>query len=164
MLAGLYPRNPSRWTQRYLGEIIARGRRRIGVLQDRIQGITEGRVMPDREDITIGSGKRFELAVLFLDICQFSSRANWTTQEQSVVLGLMNVFMAEMLSIVHDFGGTYEKNTGDGLMAYFGEDGATEAERVKPAVEAAVVMHYVNDQIITPWLNGQNVQPLVLLC
>jgi class 3 adenylate cyclase len=160
LLAGLYPRPPTKWSQRYLGEIIARGNRRIEVLQDRIQGITEGRVMPDREDITIGGGKRFELAVLFLDICGFSSRRNWTPEEQNIVLGIMNVFMAETLSIVHDFGGTYEKNTGDGLMAYFGEEAATEAERVKPAVEAAVVMHYFNDQLLTPWLTGQSVQPL----
>jgi class 3 adenylate cyclase len=116
--------------------------------------------MPDRDDITIGSGKRFELAVLFLDICSFSARPNWTPEEQDVVLGIMNVFMAEMLSIVHDFGGTYEKNTGDGLMAYFGEDGSTEAERVKPAVEAAVVMHYFNDQLFTPWIKGQKTQAL----
>lgn len=116
--------------------------------------------MPDREDITIGSGKRFELAVLFLDVCGFSARPNWTPEEQNVVLGIMNIFMAEMLSIVNDFGGTYEKNTGDGLMAYFGENAATDADRIKPAVEAAVVMHYFNEQILTPWLTGQNVQPL----
>ena len=116
--------------------------------------------MPDREDITIGSGKRFELAVLFLDICGFSSRPNWTPEEQNVVLTIMNMFMAEMLSVVKDFGGTYEKNTGDGLMAYFGEGGATESDRVKPAVEAAVVMHYVNDQIMTPWFKNESIEPL----
>src|SRR5579885_1813415 len=96
LLAGLYPGTPTKWTQRYLAEIIARSRRRIEVLQDRIKGITEGRVMPDRDDITIGSGKRFDLAVLFLDICGFSSRANWTPEEQNIILGIMNVFMAEM--------------------------------------------------------------------
>lgn len=160
LLAGLYPGTPTKWTQRYLAEIIARSRRRIEALQDRIKGITEGRVMPDRDDITIGSGKRFDLAVLFLDICGFSSRSNWTPEEQNAILGIMNVFMAEMLSVVSDFGGTYEKNTGDGLMAYFGENGGTEAERVKPAVEAAVVMHYFNDYLLTPWLKNQNVQPL----
>ena len=160
-LSSLYPGIPSKWTQHYLEEIIARGNRRIEVLQDRIKGITEGRVMPDRNDITIGSGKRFELAVLFLDVCGFSSRLNWTPEEQNVVLGIMNVFMAEMLSIVNDFGGTYEKNTGDGLMAYFGEEETTGPDRVKPAVEAAVVMHYFNDRLLTPWLKSQNVvQPL----
>jgi adenylate cyclase len=159
-LAGLFgslnlPGSPSKWTRRYVADIIARGNRRIEVLQDRIRDVTDGRVMPDREDITIGSGKRFDLAVLFLDLCGFSSRPNWTPEEQSVILAMMNVFMAEMLSIVKDFGGTYEKNTGDSLMAYFGEDGATEADRIKPAVEAAIVMHYVNDQLMTPWFQNE---------
>jgi adenylate cyclase len=72
----------------------------------------------------------------------------------------MNIFMAEMLSIVHDFGGTYEKNTGDGLMAYFGENENSVAASVKPAAEAALVMHYVNDYLLTPWFNGQGIPPV----
>ena len=160
LLAKPFPGSPGKWTKSYLDDIINRSNRRIEVLQDRIQGVTDGRVMPDREDITIGSGKRFDLAVLFLDLCGFSARANWTAEDQKGVLALMNIFMAEMLSIVKDFGGIYEKNTGDGLMAYFGEDGATVADRIKPAVEASVVMHYVNDRLITPWLQSQNIQPL----
>jgi class 3 adenylate cyclase len=72
----------------------------------------------------------------------------------------MNVFMAEMLSIVHDFGGTYEKNTGDGLMAYFGEGETTDSARVKPAVEAALTMHFFNDQLFTPWLKGEGRRPI----
>jgi class 3 adenylate cyclase len=112
--------------------------------------------MPDAEQITIGSGRRFDrLAVLFLDICAFSSRKNWTAEEQKQVMVLMNIFMAEMISIVRDFGGTFEKNTGDGLMAYFGEDGSSAVDVVRSAVEAAVVMHYVNDHLIGPWLQQQ---------
>jgi adenylate cyclase len=76
------------------------------------------------------------------------------------MLGIMNVFMAEMLSIVSDFEGTYEKNTGDGLMAYFGQERATAADRVRPAVEAAVIMHYVNDHLISPWLTNQRLKPV----
>jgi adenylate cyclase len=154
------PATPTKWTTNYIDEITARGSRRVGVLKDRIEGITDGRVMPDRDDITIGSGRRFDLAVLFLDICGFSTRSNWSSAEQEQVLLIMNIFMAEMLSIVHDFKGTYEKNTGDGLMAYFGKDGTTEAERIKPAVEAAVIMHYVNDAIISPWFKSQNIEPV----
>jgi class 3 adenylate cyclase len=160
MLAGL-PGAPSKFTKRYIAEdVIARCDRRIDVLPDRIEGVAEGRVMPDRDDVTIGSGRRFQLAVLFLDICGFSLRPNWLADEQKSVLTIMNIFMAEMLSITHDFEGTYEKNTGDGLMAYFGEQETTIGACVKPAVEAAVIMHYVNDQLISPWLIKQNIQPV----
>ena len=152
------PAAPSKFTKTYIGNVISRCDRRINVLQDRIGDVAAGRVMPDKDDVTIGSGRRFSVAVLFLDICGFSSRPNWLPEEQKVVV--MNIFMAEMLSIVNDFGGTYEKNTGDGLMAYFGEEEKTTPSRVKPAVEAAVVMHYVNDHLISPWFTKQNIAPV----
>jgi hypothetical protein len=68
MLAGL-PGAPNKFTKRYVEDVIARCDRRINVLEDRIEGVAEGRVMPDRDDVTIGSGRRFNLAILFLDIC-----------------------------------------------------------------------------------------------
>lgn len=116
--------------------------------------------MPDREQVTIGSGRRFNLAVLFLDICSFTARPNWTTDEQKTILKIMNIFMSEMLNIVRDFGGTYEKNTGDGFMAYFGENAPADAERVRQAVEAAVVMHHVNDTLMTPWFKSEGIPPV----
>ena len=165
LLAGLplappSPASPSKWTNRYRQECIERSNKRIEVLSSRIDGITQGRVMPDREQVTIGSGKRFNLAVLFLDICSFSSRLNWTMEEQKAVLIVMNIFMAEMLNIVRDFGGTFEKNTGDGLMAYFGEEAGTDTDRIRPAVEAALVMHHVNDTLMTPWFRNNGVMPV----
>jgi len=128
------PGTPSRWGRRYIEDVIERCNKRVDVLADRIGGVTAGRVMPDLDQVTIGTGKRFNLSVLFLDICGFSARPNWTTEEQKQVLVVMNIFMAEMLNVVRDFGGTYEKNTGDGLMAYFGETASTNTERVQPAV------------------------------
>jgi class 3 adenylate cyclase len=119
-------------------------------LEDRVDESTQGRVIPEEDQLAIGEGKHFnELAVLFLDICGFSNLLNWTTEEQKTVLKTLNLFMGEMLSIVRDFGGVFEKNTGDGLMAYFGEGAKSPAEAVTPAVEAAVMMHYINDSWIS---------------
>src|ERR1022692_1455571 len=96
ILAGIgqLPGTPSKWTRGYVGDIIARCDKRINVLEDRIGGVTLGRVMPDLDQVTIGSGKHFNLSVLFLDICDFSSRPNWTAEEQKNILVLMNIFMA----------------------------------------------------------------------
>jgi adenylate cyclase len=151
----LPPEIPSRWTCSYVERSIKRTEARIQSLRDRLNGITEGRIMPTSDQVAIGSGRRFDVSVLFLDICSFSARPNWTEHEQKAILVLMNTFMAEMMNVVHDFGGTFEKNTGDGLMAYFGESAKTAADRVKPAIEAAVVMHYLNEEIISPWLREQ---------
>jgi adenylate cyclase len=160
LLSPTLPGTPSQFNRDYIEKVIARGDRRVENLSDRLDGITEGRVMPDKDDITIGSARRFDLAVLFLDICGFSGRPNWWAEEQKKVLTVMNMFMAEMLSIVHDYGGTYEKNTGDGLMAYFGEGEKTASAVVKPAVEAALIMHYVNDYLLTPWFQKHDIPPV----
>ena len=144
----------------YWQQCIDRSNKRIEVLSDRIEGVTTGRVMPDREQVTIGSGRRFNLAVLFLDICSFSARPSWTRDEQKSILIIMNIFMSEMLNVVRDFGGTFEKNTGDGFMAYFGETAANDTDRVRPAVEAAVVMHHINDTLMAPWFKDGGIAPV----
>jgi adenylate cyclase len=117
-------------------------------------------VVPDTDDLSIGSATQVHLAVLFLDICEFSVLPNWTFEEQKTVLALMNLFMSEMISIVREFGGHFEKNTGDGLMAYFGEGAQTEPDRLRPAVEAAGAMHYYNDRVLGPLLDSNNVPRL----
>ena len=109
----------------------------------------------------LGEGKHFDImTVMFLDICKFSDRPNWTTEEQKAVLKTLNIFMGEMLSIVRDFGGEFEKNTGDGLMAYFGAGAGSIAESIKPAAEAAVMMHYINDHFIGYLLKKSGYDPI----
>lgn len=155
------PTAPSKHTSAYQNKCLHRLASRRVQLDDRVDASTQGRVIPEEEQLAIGEGKHFnEMAVLFLDICGFSSRPNWTTEEQKVVLKTLNLFMGEMLSIVRDFGGTFEKNTGDGLMAYFGEGAKTREEAVKPAVEAAVMMHYINDTWVNTIMNSSG-YPLI---
>ena len=158
-LGGL-PATPSKFTKRYVEKVVERCDRRISVLESRIDGVADGRVMPDLDDVTIGSGKRFNLAIMFLDICGFSNRPNETPEEQHEVLRVMNLFMAEMLSVVRDFEGHYEKNTGDGLMAYFGQGEGSTVAIARPAVEAAVVMHFINDNLLTPWFRSRGMWPV----
>lgn len=155
-----FPTAPSKLTYGYRRNVTERLAKRINVLADRIGNVGEGRVVSSPDEITIGSGRQLELSILFLDICGFSTLANWSFDEHKRVLALMNIFMAEMLSIVRDFGGTFEKNTGDGLMAYFGEGCISNDDRVKPAVEAAVTMHYVNDEYLTPQLTALGLPPV----
>jgi adenylate cyclase len=121
----------------------------------RLQQINEvkaGRTVPDLDDLTMGGGKRLNLSVLFLDVCKFSEIPNSDGEEQDRVLKLLNLFMAEMLYIVREHGGDFEKNTGDGLMAYFAE--GSEAECTKRAVDAAVTMHCYNDRVVSPKLQA----------
>lgn len=112
--------------------------------------IGSGRVIPSEDSLAIGGAKRCDLAILFIDICGFSKIPSGNNAQQDKVLKMLALFISEMLEIVRTHGGTFEKNTGDGIMAYFKES-TKEASALK-AVEAAVTMHCLNDQVITPGL------------
>jgi adenylate cyclase len=156
---GGIPEKPKKWTASYLSQIKDRLERRERTL-DRIESVGLGRSIPDADQITIGNGRHLHLAVMFLDICGFSGWPNANHEEQKKVLQVMNVFMAEMLNIVRDFGGTFEKNTGDGLMAYFGGTHGDLEASARTAVDASVVMHYVNEHLLTPWFNSNGFWPV----
>lgn len=117
-----------------------------------------GRVVPDDADLSIGSGRRLDLTVMFLDISGFSQRPSGTADEQELMLRILNLFMSEMIKIAEDYGGSVEKNTGDGLMAYF-EDQA-DANSTKRAVACALTMYATNDFLISPILRATGVPPL----
>lgn len=121
-----------------------------------------GRVVPDDSDLAIGTGRRLNLTVMFIDISGFSSRRSVTADEQEMMLRVLNLFFTEMIRIVEEYGGAVEKNTGDGLMAYFedqGGDGAS-ANSTQRAVACALTMVAANEYLISPILRASGVQPL----
>jgi adenylate cyclase len=157
---GTAPESPSKWTHSYLQKVTERLGKITEKNPDRLDSIVQARAMPEIDSIAIGSGKHFpQLAVLFLDICDFSGWCNWSQEEQAQVLQVMNIFMATMQGIIRDFNGTCEKNTGDGLMAYF-SDGTSAEDRAKTAVNAATVMCYVNDHLVSPELARLGIGPV----
>jgi len=120
-----------------------------------------GRVLPDDEDLVIGTGRRLSATVLFTDISGFSSRRSSTAEEQEMMLRVLNLYFTEMVRIVEDYGGKVEKNTGDGLMAYFeeGTQGSPEQNSTKRAVACTLTMVAANDLLISPILRASDVPP-----
>ena len=93
------------------------------------RSVTSGRTVPSADDLVIGSGRRLKAAVMFLDISRFSSRSSEESRDQDSNLIMLMLFFSEMVRIAEDYGGTVEKNTGDGLMAYFEDGGGTPSRR-----------------------------------
>lgn len=124
--------------------------------------VSAGRVVPDDTDLAIGSGRRLQATVVFIDISSFSSRPSATQQEQETMLRILNLFFTEMIRIVEDYGGNVEKNTGDGLMAYFEDRPAPDAgaNSVKRAVACALTMDATNELLIAPVLRATGLLPL----
>lgn len=119
-----------------------------------------GRVIPDDTDLVIGTGRRLNLTVMFLDISGFSIRRSVTADEQELMLRVLNLFFTEMIRIVEDYGGVVEKNTGDGLMAYFEDDPSTMSPTsAQRAVSCALTMTATNEYLISPILRATGVPP-----
>ena len=117
-----------------------------------------GRVVPEAEDLVIGAGRRLDVAVMFVDISGFSSWPAETLAEQKEVLAVLSLFFTEIVRIAEDYGGTVEKNTGDGLMAYFEDSTADEGS--KRAVACALTMLNTNVSLIAPLLATANIAPI----
>ena len=124
--------------------------------------LSPGRVIPDDDDLVIGSGRRLQATVVFIDISSFSSRPSVTKGEQELMLRILNLFFTEMIRIVEDYGGAVEKNTGDGLMAYFEDRPAVDpgANSVKRALACALTMDATNEWLIAPVLRATGVPTL----
>ena len=123
------------------------------------QPASPGRNVPAQTSLIIGEGKQLHLAILFLDICGFTCWQSGNFTNQKDILTIFNLFMTEMVRIANDYGATVEKNTGDGMMAYFeGEENNKPSSACEHAVAAAETMLYTTTNAINPILRASNLQ------
>jgi adenylate cyclase len=114
--------------------------------------VNDGRIVPAAHDIAIHDGRRINATVMFVDICRFSQRPSSTSSEQEIVLKTLALFFSEMIRISEDFGGVVEKNTGDGLMAYFADSDPSGVNSQTRALTAALTMFSAVARLINPIL------------
>ena len=141
--------NYDQLTMSYWNSQIDRVSKAITKINQRQGQLPSGKVVPDEENLVIGSGRRMKVAIMFIDISGFSNRHSENEIEQSQMLDILNLFFTEMIRISEDYGGTVEKNTGDGLMAYFEDGGGTPPENgAKRAVSCALTMMHTSNVAI----------------
>jgi adenylate cyclase len=85
---------------------------------------------------------RCDIAALFCDLRGFTLFAE--TGEPEEVMALLGAYHGAVGPLIHDFGGTLERFSGDGLMVFFNdplpcEDAAERAVRLAVAMRAAVM-------------------------
>lgn len=138
--------------------------RRVEIMRRRIQAVNSavapGRIIPMPEDLPIGRGRRLDAAILFLDISGFTYRPSETAEEQDNQIRILSLFFSEMIRIVGDFGGTVEKNTGDGIMAYFSRPRGTTLDPRQTALVCALYMFLAADRLINPVIRASGLEPL----
>ena len=123
---------------------------------DRLEDIPDSYKMPDPEDMTIGTAKKFSLGVIFVDIASFSDYAQRNTEED--VLFMLNLLIPEIMATVRDTEGDFEKNTGDGILAYFGA-GESDRQTAHDVLTYVATIKTVLADYINPTLEENGVEP-----
>lgn len=136
----------------------ARFLRSLTLLRGRENAIRSGRTIPFGAGIPYGRGRQVEASVMFLDICGFSSRPSETKEQQHQILTAFALFFPEIISIIEDHGGEVEKNTGDGLMAYFVR--VDEIGDVQRAITCSLTILHAAESLINPQLIELGIVPL----
>ena len=131
----------------------------LNKIASRSVGPSVGYAIPAADDITIHDGRRIEATVMFLDICKFSSRPCESAEEQATMLQIISLFFTEMIRIIEDHDGVVEKNTGDGLMAYFARNDVAGVSIQQRALSCALNMFSAAD-LINPVLQRSAIPPL----
>ncbi len=93
--------------------------------------------------------KRRMMTAVFTDIRDFSKLADSLEPEE--LLHLLNRYLTEMISIVHEYDGTLNKIVGDGLLIFFGDPVPME-DHGERAVQMAVDMQKKVSELKADWL------------
>jgi class 3 adenylate cyclase/tetratricopeptide (TPR) repeat protein len=98
------------------------------------EGITE-KILNQRDKI---EGERKQVTVLFCDMAGFTSLSEKVGPEEAY--GLMDQVYEILIHKVHDYGGTVNEMTGDGIMALFGAPIALE-DASQRAIKSSLAIH-----------------------
>jgi class 3 adenylate cyclase len=138
-------------------EISDRIDERVDALNDRLDHIPDSYVMPEPDEMTIGSAKQFRLGIVFVDIAGFSDYAYRNDDED--VLFMLNLLIPEIMELVRENDGDFEKNTGDGILAYFGAGESDEWTSHLVLTYIATIKTVLAD-FVNPALEAEGVEPV----
>lgn len=127
------------------------------LVDDRLDDIPEGETIPDLEDMRIHDAKEFRLGIVFIDINDFTEYTSDNPDKD--VLFMLNMIVPKAMALVREMDGAFEKNTGDGLLAYFG------AEADDEDIAETVLFYYLMIQLllhfgVNPILEEYDVEPI----
>lgn len=114
--------------------------------------IPVGTTMPDPSSIVIGGAKRMDAAILFFDLESFTSISSQLSMEQT--LELLSYVIPSVMHVIRHWGGFFEKNTGDGVMAILGTETKDRGIIAQDAIECAMAIRYVMENDVQPLLSS----------
>lgn len=141
--------------------LVSRAQKRHARLTNRLDQVEGMRKMPDREDINIGAAKETRAVILFADLVKSTDLAIRYAHDPTQMLATLNMIIPTLQDCAEYYGGVFEKNTGDGILAYFGvEQSMTDELAVKYATFAAQAMFWCLENVVNPELRRRNLRPV----
>jgi len=113
--------------------------------------------MPDLREMKFHEARRFSLGMVFIDIC--SSGRYLTEHSPEETLFMLNLFIPEVMHLVEDNDGYFEKNTGDGILAYFGV-GETHEEATDRVLGFIADVKFALANCLNPELEHYGLDPI----
>lgn len=110
--------------------------------------VKKSTIIPQEKKLKHGEAHVNNLAVMFIDIVNFTGIKADDSNSQQRLLMQLDFLFTELFRAVEKHGGRIEKNTGDGLMAYF--DKKEDKNAVVRAIECAVTLMTIGEYIIHP--------------
>lgn len=130
---------------------------RIKKLNKRLGDIPNGRTTPEKKDFRLNEAKKYELGMVFIDIDGFTKYLIDHGSER--VLYLLGMFVPEAMKLVQEYDGYFEKNTGDGLFAYFGF-GKTPGDSIADLLQYITTVRWVVANEINPRIEELGFEPV----
>lgn len=113
-----------------------------------------GRTMPSIDQLAVGEGRLFDLAVLFVDLVDCTDTISKLNLDQAS--RWLIHFLIESTRIIRDYGGQVEKYSGDRVLGLFGTEGGTLKDAATSALYCAVVIRCIVRKILSPFYVEKN--------
>lgn len=133
--------------------------RREEQLVDRLQGIPSGQSHPSNWNKRLNEPKRYEIATVFIDIDHFTDYL--IRNGPKATLYMVGLFIPEAMRVINEYDGHFEKNTGDGLLAYFGF-GKSAEESVADVLQYITTIRWILSNEVNPRLKQKEIEPVTV--
>ncbi|WP_181691547.1 hypothetical protein [Natronomonas sp. LN261] len=133
--------------------------RREDELAERLQDISTGRGHPLNWNKRLNEPKRYEIATVFIDIDHFTQYL--IRNGPRATLYMIGLFIPEAMRVINEYDGHFEKNTGDGLLAYFGF-GKSAQESVADVLQYITTIRWVLSHEVNPRLEQLDIEPVTV--
>lgn len=135
-------------------------RRRLAYLHDPLASIEGMRSMPDEGEVRIGNARKTRGVILFADIKNSTRLAVKYADAPEKMLFTLNLVVPTLMDVAHYYRGEFEKNTGDGILAYFGVGTITDEDAVAQGLYAAIDMMEAMRDPVNPELQANGLDPV----